>query len=124
MSQSGYQLVNIGKYQRLGSMISSSERLGATGECIRDSPNVQSAIGNDIVWKFICDGLVELRLADPRTDNFISNEQRRECRRWVEYAADGLPKSIVKLGRKIAERGVSRNRVSHADIIETAKDMV
>jgi hypothetical protein len=83
-----------------------------------------ASIRNDVVWKFLTDGLVKLGLADPKTDKFISNEDRKDCVRWVEYAADGLPKSIIKLGRRIGDKGVGRSRVSQVDIIATAKEMV
>jgi GTPase SAR1 family protein len=75
-------------------------------------------------WHFIASGLVTLGLADPRIDKYITKEQLDEIMRWVEYAADGLPKSIVMLGKKIAEYGTNRDRVSYNDIMNASKEMI
>lgn len=77
----------------------------------------------DLVWKFIADGLVQLGLNDPRKDKGINKEQLKDVVGWINHAADGLPKSIVRLGRVIAEKGEYRNRVSYSDILESAEEM-
>lgn len=82
-----------------------------------------STMRRDIVWKFIADGLVQLGLSDPRRDKNITNIQLKECQQWLELAADGLPKSIVRLGQKIAFHGVGRNRISFSDIKTAAIEM-
>ena len=91
---------------------------------VRDISEVNAGVKKDKVWEFISSGMVQLDLADPRKDKYITNEQRKECIQWINYAADGLPKSIVTLGRRIAELGGYRTRVSHADILDASKQMV
>lgn len=90
---------------------------------VRDDEEGTSLVPSDRVWKFIADGLVQLGLQDPRNDELISKSQVQECILWIDHAADGLPKSIVRLGRIIAETGRSRNRVSYTDILDSAKAM-
>ena len=82
-----------------------------------------SVVTKDRVWKFICDGLVQLGLKNPGKDENISSVQLKECSRLIEFAADGLPKSIVRLGRTIAEKGEYRSRVSYNDIKNSAGAM-
>lgn len=81
-------------------------------------------VHKDKVWDFIASGLGQLGLTDPRKDKFVTKQQQLECIEWINYAADGLPKSIVALGRKIAEKGEYRSRVSHSDILNSSKEMV
>lgn len=91
---------------------------------IRDYDRKGSAIRNDVVWEFLSNGISELGLTDPRHDKIITDAQRKDCMRWIDLAADGLPKSIVKLGRRIAERGERRTRISYSDIVDTSKIMI
>ena len=49
--------------------------------------------------------------------------QLTECIDWIDNAADGLPKSIVRFGKIIAEKGEYRNRVSYTDIKNSATEM-
>jgi len=90
---------------------------------VRENDDKPSIIASDRVWKFISDGLVILGLQDPRKDKRISKEQLRDCVKWINHAADGLPKSIVRLGQKIAENGERRSRISHSDIVSSAEQM-
>ena len=91
---------------------------------IRDVFEKKPKVTSDKVWDFISSGLCQLGLADPRKDKYISIEQKSECKKWINYAADGLPKSIITLGRRVAEYGEYRSRVSHSDIMNAAKSMV
>ncbi|WP_342151728.1 ATP-binding protein [Methylorubrum sp. SB2] len=75
-------------------------------------------------FHFIADGLKDLGLEDPRDDRFIKGSEFEEMIKWVRYAADGLPKSIVALGQEIAETGFNRKRVSSRDIINCSQEMV
>ena len=90
---------------------------------VREDDEKPSIISKDRVWKFIADGLVELGLKDPRKDSDIDKEQLIECVEWINHAADGLPKSIVILGQKIAEAGERRTRISYKDIISASEIM-
>lgn len=90
---------------------------------VREEYAKPSAIKKDRVWKFIADGLVQLGLQDPRSDKRISREQLTDCVEWINHAADGLPKSIVRLGKKIAENGEYRSRISYSDIKTSATEM-
>lgn len=67
-------------------------------------------------WDFIVKGLHNLGLFNPDKDKYTTKEERAKAIELVWKAADGLPKSIVKLGQEIAERGRGRRRVSVADI--------
>ncbi len=91
---------------------------------IRGDDGNASTIRDDKVWNYIADGLVQLKLTDPRKDKYFPKDQIISAKRWIEYAADGLPKSIVMLGRRIAEKGERRNRVSYSDMMDSAKEMV
>lgn len=72
---------------------------------IEDEKAVRGQIKRDRVWRFISDGLVQLGFIAPERDVYISKDELVSCKEAIEYAADGLPKSIVKLGRLIAEEG-------------------
>lgn len=91
---------------------------------IRGDDGEPSTIRRDKAWHFIADGLVTLGLTDPRKDRNISKDELQKTACWVEYAADGLPKSIVMLGRKIAENGAGRSRISFADIMNSSEEMI
>jgi len=93
-------------------------------DSIRGDDNQPSRIKEDKVWHFIADGIVALGLGDPRKDVNITKEQLAGAIRWIEYAADGLPKSIVMLGRKIAEKGERRSRISAADLVDSSQEMI
>lgn len=91
---------------------------------VRESMKSSDGVRKDLVWNFIASGLEILNLVDPRKDKFITPQQRKECIEWIYYAADGLPKSIVMAGKRIAELGEYRSRVSHSDILQCTKSMV
>lgn len=74
-------------------------------------------------WKFITEGLTQLGLRNPDEDKFIQEDKLKLARDAVYDAADGLPKSIVQLGRTLGLRGESRTRVSFADIQAAAQDV-
>lgn len=90
---------------------------------IEDQESVNSQIKRDLVWKFISDGLQQLGLNRPDADKYISKDHLAICLRSVEHAADGLPKSIVRLGRTIAEKSKSQSRVTVSDITQSADEM-
>ena len=90
---------------------------------IEDQESVNRQIKRDLVWKFISDGLQQLGLNRPDADKYISKEHLAICMRSVEHAADGLPKSIVRLGRTIAEKSKSQSRVTVSDITQSADEM-
>lgn len=73
-------------------------------------------------WTFITTGLQRLGLLSPSRDKYIKNLEA--CKQAVSDAADGLPKSIVRLGSNIALEGDSRGRVSDADIQRHASAMI
>jgi len=91
---------------------------------IRGDDGKPSTVRGDKVWKFICDGLVALGLRDPRLDQYFSREDRIAAIKWIEKAADGLPKSVVVLGKKLAEKGEGRSRISLDDFSSTSREMV
>lgn len=74
-------------------------------------------------WLFITSGLEQLGLKRPEKDRFITREQLAQCQEAVYNAADGMPKSIVTLGRQLAMEAHDRPRVSAADILKTARGM-
>lgn len=90
---------------------------------VREDDERPSLIKSDRVWKFIADGLKILGLQDPRKDPLITSDQLLECVKWINHAADGLPKSIVRIGQMIAEKGEGRSRVSYTDIVDAASQM-
>jgi hypothetical protein len=90
---------------------------------IEDPEGAKRQLKRDRVWKFIADGLEQLGLNRPGTGEENSSKQVVECMQAIEHAADGLPKSIVRLGRTIAEMGYGRSRISTLDIKKAAQDM-
>ena len=90
---------------------------------VEDPSDSRRSLKRDAVWKFLSDSLDRLGLARPEKDPLISREELARCLLAIEHAADGLPKTIVRLGRHIAELGRSRSRVSVADIVPVCEEM-
>lgn len=90
---------------------------------IEDPEGAKRQLKRDRVWRFISDGLEQLGLHRPDADRLVNPQELQICMQAIEHAADGLPKSIIRLGRTIAEKGVGRNRVSVTDIKDAANEM-
>ncbi|MBK7017390.1 MAG: hypothetical protein IPH39_17910 [Sulfuritalea sp.] len=90
---------------------------------IDDPEGARKQLKRDRVWRFIADGIAQLGLTRPDADSNVNAEELALCMRAIEHAADGLPKSIIKLGRLIAEKGAGRSRVSVYDIGQSAQVM-
>lgn len=70
-------------------------------------------------------GLEKLRLRHPWNSRFkVEFDQRDDCREAIWQAADGLPKSLNRLGYEIAIRGFSRSAVSVTDIIDCCQQII
>jgi len=100
----------------LGADRSLRERLEEVGVGVFRSPGES--------WRFLQLGFVKLRLRHPEMESFIALEEKQECRRAVNEAADGLPKMLNKLGHQISLKGYQRNRISPSDIIGSAEGML
>lgn len=74
-------------------------------------------------WKFLLMGFDELQLKHPANEKFIKREVLYECMQAVYEAADGLPKSLNEVGRKISLKGFGRPRISPSDIKEITGQM-
>lgn len=90
---------------------------------IEDPEGARRQLKRDRVWRFIADGLEQLGLSRPEADKHVKPDELWLCMQAIEHAADGLPKSIIRLGRSIAEKGLGRNRVSVSDIQTAANEM-
>jgi hypothetical protein len=74
---------------------------------------------------FLLRGLEKLSLRHPWNSLFAKEfEARDRCRDLVWEAADGLPKSLNKLGYAIALRGNGRSGISSTDIFECSQAML
>jgi len=72
-------------------------------------------------WTFLQMGFEALNLIHPGNDNVEKNRvQLQECIGAVYLSCDGLLKSLMQLGEAVALKGISRGRVSPADIKDAA----
>lgn len=74
---------------------------------------------------FIARGLEKLRLRHPWNSKIPREfEMRDKCRDAIWEAANGLPKSLNRLGYEIANRGRERSGISATDILVRAQTMI
>jgi hypothetical protein len=74
-------------------------------------------------WKFLLMGFEALGLAHPANDKLSKLDELYECIQYAYEAANGLPKSLNELGRKISLEGFGRKRVSPSDIKNVASQI-
>jgi len=75
-------------------------------------------------WRFIARGFEKLRLRHPGNSQFPGQRHKQEkCAHAIWEAADGLPKSLNRLGQEIALRYENRSGVSFTDILSEANRM-
>ncbi|MAO63627.1 MAG: hypothetical protein CL666_01370 [Balneola sp.] len=75
-------------------------------------------------WHFLVEGFNRLGMRNPTNSKFKSEiERTAECKKTTYYAADGLPKSLNKLGKNIALFSGHGNHASAATIINESKKM-
>jgi len=80
----------------------------------------------DYSWKLLTSGFEKLNLLHPGTSKFVDQKEKvGECINAIWEAADGLPKSLNRLGYDIAMRAASRQAtgISAYDILEEANQM-
>jgi hypothetical protein len=76
-------------------------------------------------WKFIAKGFEKLHLRHPGNSEFATQRVTlQSCINAVWEAADGLPKSLNRLGQEIALKAEGRKGVSFNDIISESNKMV
>jgi AAA domain len=74
---------------------------------------------------FITQGLDKLKLRNPWNTIYDAEKSKRnECRDAIWQAANGLPKSLNRLGYDIAMRGLGRTAISGADIVDHCQAMI
>src|ERR1041384_6471573 len=75
-------------------------------------------------WKFLTKGFEKLRLRHPGNSEFLNQRDSiRACIDAIWEAADGLPKSLNRLGQEIALKAQGRKAVSGSNIITEANRM-
>lgn len=75
-------------------------------------------------WRFLAKGFEKLRVRHPGNSDFAEQrEQLHTCINSIWEAADGLPKSLNRLGYDIALKAEGRKGVSYSDILEDAHKM-
>jgi hypothetical protein len=76
-------------------------------------------------WKFITKGFEKLRLRHPGNSEFVRQHMgRANCITAIWEAADGLPKSLNRLGQEIALKAIGRSGVTVTDILTESNKMI
>ena len=76
-------------------------------------------------WKFLTKGFERLRLRHPGNSGFaVQRVSLPGCIEAIWEAADGLPKSLNRLGQEIALKGKERKGVSNWDILSESNRMI
>lgn len=75
-------------------------------------------------WKFMMLGFEKLKLRHPGNSRFPDQQKLSPvCKDAVWEAADGLPKSVNRLGQEIALRAGNKKGINADDILRASKDM-